>query len=625
MINRTIRIKNFRNIGTDDFQEICLNSVIDKEDKIGGLITLIGMNNSGKSNYLDAMMYLKTKKINNNDIPIFNYGENNSPIVSLWISEPEKNVKYEYTVKNDKTYIDKYENNKKVNLDGDATQNNDSINQAAEIINATQFDVLLNSNFGIIYQGNKAYSKNIITDYINTPKTLENTKNIYNFLNDSSVRNRYLQSGMINSSKYDVITKNLSDILTLLDKEDPIDIINKEVSDNYGIKLTPNIVKYDDSKKITDANLVINYTNGNLVETDFYNLLFSYLKNISYKRFSDAYNNFHNTGSVKKFYLTNFQKEVNKELKVLSGKFNKIYGTDQKQTYSFRIEIESTKTYFLLSENGSDVPLDNQSTGFKWFFNFFFNVFAGGNLEKGDIVILDEPATNLHVIGQRALRSQIKEFGINNGITFVISTHSPFLIDSDYLDELRLVVKEGNNSLIYNKFAEDFNTDDKVDSFLPIYTALTVDKHILLDPNNILVFVEGITDYNYLTAFKKLYNVDGISFLPFQGLRQKNLINKLIKICKKPILLIDSDKEGDNFYKKYEDFPVLELHMLHNINKEWKQIEDLFSPQDQVAFYTKDKKHNISSYFKSNIFNYEKKMTKKTKDNFKELLDYIKK
>ncbi len=280
-------------------------------------------------------------------------------------------------------------------------------------------------------------------------------------------------------------------------------------------------------------------------------------------------------------------------------------------------------SYFLLSENGNDVPLDSQSTGFKWFFNFFFNVFAGGDLENGDIVILDEPATNLHVIGQKALRKQIKDFGINNGITFVISTHSPFLIDSDHLDELRLVVKEGNDSKVFNKFAEDFNSKDKIDSFLPVYTALTVDKHILLDPNKTLVFVEGITDYNYLTAFKKLFNIEDLAFLPFQGLLQKNLVNKLIKISKKPILLIDGDGAGIGFEKKYNDYPGLELHMLDKVNKDWKQIEDLFSPQDQKTFYTEDKKHNISSYFKSNIMNYDNKITKKTKDNFKELLDYL--
>lgn len=622
MINRSVSIRNFRNIGNDDFEVLELNTIIDKEDKMGGLVTLIGMNNSGKSNYLDALIYLKEKQIKETDKPLFNYSDNNIPIVSLWVSDAANSIKYEYTVKNNSIYSDKYDKNKKITINSNDKES--SLKKIPDLINSMNLNNLANLNLTVDLNGKSVNMRNFIRDFISSQKKLETTYELQQLLSDQNVKFRYLQSGYINDSDYNKLLSNLSEVISILKEIEHTEILNNEVVETYGFNLIPNIVKYDDTKKITDADLVIIYENGKLKENNFYRLLFSYLDKVSFERFNDAYVNFHNSGAIKKFYLTNFEKEVNKELKNLADKFNRIYGTDQKQLYNFKVVIESNRTYFLLSENGNDVPLDNQSTGFKWFFNFFFNIFAGGNLKQGDIVILDEPATNLHVLGQKALRNQIKEFGINNGITFVISTHSPFLIDADYLDELRLVVKEGNNSRILNKFAEDFNGKDKVDSFLPIYTALTVDKHILLDPNNVLVFVEGITDYNYITAFKKLFNIEGISFLPFQGLLQKKLVNKLIKMSKKPVLLIDSDGAGINFEKNYEKNAELEVHMLEKINKEWKQIEDLFSPQDQKAFFTEDKKYNISSYFKSNIFNYENRITKKTKDNFKELLDYLK-
>ncbi|MBQ5580420.1 MAG: hypothetical protein IIT43_04085, partial [Clostridia bacterium] len=40
-----------------------------------------------------------------------------------------------------------------------------------------------------------------------------------------------------------------------------------------------------------------------------------------------------------------------------------------------------------------------------------------------------------------------------NDITIVIATHSPFLIDLDYLDELRVIVNKENISSIENNFA----------------------------------------------------------------------------------------------------------------------------------------------------------------------------
>ena len=100
MISRSVSIRNFRNIGNEDFEVVELNSVIGKDDKFGGLVTLIGMNNSGKSNYLDALMYLKEKRIKETDKPLFNYSENINPVVSLWINDRKQNIKYEYTVKN---------------------------------------------------------------------------------------------------------------------------------------------------------------------------------------------------------------------------------------------------------------------------------------------------------------------------------------------------------------------------------------------------------------------------------------------------------------------------------------------------------------------------------------------
>ena len=157
--------------------------------------------------------------------------------------------------------------------------------------------------------------------------------------------------------------------------------------------------------------------------------------------------------------------------------------------------LESDTVYFLISENGFDIPLDSQSAGFKWFFDFFFNVFADSKIGNGDIVILDEPATNLHPAGQVELRKQIQGFGHKNGILFIMSTHSPFMIDQDYLDEIRLVKKNNQDSILINKFT--VNEDSSFDVLLPIKTALTVNRHVLLNPDVVLIFVVGITDYNY--------------------------------------------------------------------------------------------------------------------------------
>lgn len=61
MSQRFLKIKNFKNIGItkeeDQWERLYLNNSLDK-DKIGELIILIGENNVGKSNILDAIILL---------------------------------------------------------------------------------------------------------------------------------------------------------------------------------------------------------------------------------------------------------------------------------------------------------------------------------------------------------------------------------------------------------------------------------------------------------------------------------------------------------------------------------------------------------------------------------------
>lgn len=47
--------------------------------------------------------------------------------------------------------------------------------------------------------------------------------------------------------------------------------------------------------------------------------------------------------------------------------------------------------------------IEYQSTGFRWFFNLYFNFLCSNQLKSGDIVIMDEPATHLHPQGAKGI------------------------------------------------------------------------------------------------------------------------------------------------------------------------------------------------------------------------------
>lgn len=74
----------------------------------------------------------------------------------------------------------------------------------------------------------------------------------------------------------------------------------------------------------------------------------------------------------------------------------------------------------------------------------------------------------------------------------------------NYLDEIRVICTKDGRCYIKNDFSA-VDPDDQ-NSLKPIKEALTVHNHILLDPDKKVVFVEGITDYNYMTTFTQILN-----------------------------------------------------------------------------------------------------------------------
>ena len=65
-MKRVLKIDKFRNIGLDETQQLVLNQSMEK-GKMGNLVVLIGANNSGKSNVLDALYALNNKKLEKRD------------------------------------------------------------------------------------------------------------------------------------------------------------------------------------------------------------------------------------------------------------------------------------------------------------------------------------------------------------------------------------------------------------------------------------------------------------------------------------------------------------------------------------------------------------------------------
>ncbi len=366
--------------------------------------------------------------------------------------------------------------------------------------------------------------------------------------------------------------------------------------------------------------------------------------------------------------------EYNMQLKMdslIAKEFNKLLAIaqdDHQDNYQLKIRVRHNNKFFRekctaykikleiydcrKSDNQKPIILSQQSTGFQWAFNFMFgflyNVGSNFSFNKNIIYVMDEPAAHLSVPARKEFRKFLKEYAHKHNTTFVLATHDPFLVDTDHLDEIRIVEKEIEGSAIENNFNYSLKNDASrnSDALDKIKRSFGVGQHVFHNPQkHRIIFVEGITDYCYLSAFKLYFNErefknDPISFtfLPISGLKKepnkmKETIQKLHELDNDPIVLIDDDRKCDfdqnakseQFKKANEEMPdPITILQLSSCDENFKQIEDCFSANDREK-YAKNKCMELAMAFKTRLLYSEEDdvVGEETKNNFLKLFEWI--
>ncbi|WQY68645.1 ATP-binding protein [Helicobacter pylori] len=315
--------------------------------------------------------------------------------------------------------------------------------------------------------------------------------------------------------------------------------------------------------------------------------------------------------------------------------------------YEIKLEIHDCRK----SDNHNEpIILSQQSTGFQWAFNFMFgflyNWGSHFSLNENIIYVMDEPATHLSVPARKEFRRFLKEYAHKNHVTFVLATHDPFLVDTDHLDEIRIVEKETEDSVIKNHFNYPLNNASKdSDSLDKIKRSLGVGQHVFHNPQkHRIIFVEGITDYCYLSAFKLYFNEREykdnpipFTFLPISGLKNnpndmEETIQKLCELDNNPIVLTDDDRKcvfnqqatSERFKRANEEMhDLITILQLSDCDRHFKQIEDCFSANDREK-YAKNKQMELAMAFKTRLlYGGEDAVEKQTKRNFLKLFKWI--
>lgn len=234
--------------------------------------------------------------------------------------------------------------------------------------------------------------------------------------------------------------------------------------------------------------------------------------------------------------------------------------------------------------------MQNRSDGFKQFIALILSLSAenDSDLLKDSIILLDEPEVHLHPSGVRYMRDEILKIGKNNNV--IVATHSHYLIDTNTPQRHFIVEKETDTKIKQLGETANFSDDEVVSKAF----GLNILKELI--PENILI-VEGYGDKSlinhcFITLSKpisfNIKNAAGTSKVnSFAALIAEENINSVI--------ILDDDKEGKqtkseiikNLKNHFNKNNVLTLKDVLDTLPEGATLEDLY-PVDFVNEFIKE-------------------------------------
>ena len=292
--------------------------------------------------------------------------------------------------------------------------------------------------------------------------------------------------------------------------------------------------------------------------------------------------------SIKEKVKYNIQKE-----------FNYFYEEDENVKIKVNFENNCLKIFIKTKEHTT--YLDERSNGLKWFLNLFIDL-AYGNLENKTIIyLLDEPGVYLHVNAQRELLVLLKNL-CNKGGQVVYTTHSPYMIDTEDIINVRAIEKDENGvtHIFNNAYDNKFNSSSKRETLTPLLKAIGADIKYNLGPrlDKVNIVTEGITDYMYFTAMLDYLGVEEEQrpyILPSVGAGNVNALNYKV--------VLDYDKAGVIECNKLIDSLNLRLnHEVFFINCKDKPLEKEYirNPEFVESLISEEDKNKLSVRYEVN-------------------------
>jgi len=255
----------------------------------------------------------------------------------------------------------------------------------------------------------------------------------------------------------------------------------------------------------------------------------------------------------------------------------------EQRHHKFRYQVDGPFFRVWVSDNldSSEIELDQRSRGMQYFFSFYLVFLVEAQKAHiNSILLLDEPGLHVHGTAQQKLVKFLKKLSNQNQLLY--STHSPFMIDGDHLERVRVVYNNQEDGTA--KVSEDVWPKDK-DALFPLQAGLGYAIAQTLFYSKRQLVVEGLTDYWILKSMSNVLLEKGKT-----GLRSDAVIvpsggvNNLLPLASmlighdiKIAILLDGDEPGKRKGKEVEKKLLIKCLFVSSFAKRKEaELENLF-------------------------------------------------
>ena len=118
---------------------------------------------------------------------------------------------------------------------------------------------------------------------------------------------------------------------------------------------------------------------------------------------------------------------------------------------SLKYQQDGEVVDFWIDEKGVSYRPSQRSQGQQWYLSFYINIVACLAEDRQNVILIDEPGLYLHARAQKDALHVLKSHVSTPGWPIIFSTHSPYLINVDDLENVRLVEKTEDGTIILGK------------------------------------------------------------------------------------------------------------------------------------------------------------------------------